>query len=169
MKQIELGKGYFALVDDEDFVRLCEKTWWPFVVKYKGDCWVYAATNIGTGSNLLMHRFILGVTDPDIHVDHINGNRVDNRRCNVRLCEHGENMMNRRRPRNNKSGFKGVEKRGNGWRAKITVRNHVIHIGQFVSGEEAAKAYDEAALKYHGEFARLNFQRIDLAVPVETV
>lgn len=92
---------------------------------------------------------------PAAQVDHINGNRSDNRIANLRLATARENSRNAGMSRNNTSGYKGVFwERGCGkWRASITVNRKTIHLGVFVSAPEAHAAYCAAAKKYHGEFA----------------
>lgn len=95
---------------------------------------------------------------PDRQVDHINGDRADNRIVNLRLATHSENQQNRRRPSNNTSGHKGVSwiKRYQKWQATIRVGRRNINLGRFDTKEAAANAYGRAALKHHGEFAMLD-------------
>jgi hypothetical protein len=91
-------------------------------------------------------------------VDHINGNGLDNRKSNLRLCERHENALNRVINYNNVSGYKGVSwfKPIKKWRAQIQYKKVVYYLGCFNKRIDAAKAYNAAALKYHGEFANLN-------------
>lgn len=105
----------------------------------------------------LLHRLIMNAT-PGMLVDHINMNRLDNRRSNLRMCNKSENMRNRGKQANNVSGFKGVclDKRRNKYKAEIKNGNTKKFLGYYATAEDAAKAYDEAATKYHGEFARVN-------------
>ena len=95
---------------------------------------------------------------PDRHVDHINGNRSDNRIANLRLATNSENLCNRRKPRNNTSGYKGVSyvKRYGAYQATIRFDGKNKFLGRFASPEAAADAYRRAALKHHGEFANLD-------------
>lgn len=87
-------------------------------------------------------------------VDHIDGNRLNNIRENLRLASNSQNGKNRRISKLNKSGYKGVYKVRDKWRVAIKVNYKLIHLGYFNTPEEAHKAYCEAAIKYHGEFAR---------------
>ncbi len=101
-------------------------------------------------------------------VDHINGNRSDNRRINLRICTMAQNKMNRqcyKRP-SDTSKYIGVSKSKTQdyFAACISVNNKTIHIGRFKTAEEAAKAYDKAAIKYRGEFANTNFPRSNYAI-----
>lgn len=111
------------------------------------------------GKSYLVHRLIfLYMTGslPTKMVDHINGNRSDNRWTNLRLADIYQNGFNRGKQRDNKSGYKGVVKRKNRWIAQMTFHRHVIHLGMFATKEEAAKCYNDNAILYHGEFANLN-------------
>lgn len=110
--------------------------------------------NIGT---IRLHRLIISAPD-NMLVDHINGNTVDNRKSNLRLCSHIENLRNSKVQSNNKTGYKGVywHTRNKKWIAHITIKRKSIHLGVFSTKEDAARAYNEAAIKYFGEFARLN-------------
>ena len=112
----------------------------------------YPMTRID-GKRVRLHRLIMNTASI---VDHINGITLDNRRENLRVATHAENMQNRKLHTNNTSGYKGVESSRGLWRATIYADNIRIHLGSFVTKEEAALAYNKAALKYHGEFARLN-------------
>lgn len=116
---------------------------------------------------LFLHRFILalnGVTIGDkLVVDHCDGNPLNNQKSNLRLVTQGENARNRIRHKNNRSGFRGVYHHSSGgklkkaWRVEITVNGKRIQLGYFATPEEASHAYDEAARKHYGPYARLNF------------
>ncbi len=95
---------------------------------------------------------------PREQIDHINGDKSDNRLANLRLSSHSENERNRPKMRNNKSGHKGVSwhKGNQRWRAQITLHHNDIFLGYFATPEEAADTYNKAALKYHGEFAKID-------------
>jgi hypothetical protein len=91
-----------------------------------------------------------------VYIDHINHNRLNNRKNNLRICSNAQNTQNRRKQSNNKTGLKGVFYNSKYIRASITVNGNVIHLGYFNSKEEAGRTYDKAALKYHGEFSCTN-------------
>jgi hypothetical protein len=95
---------------------------------------------------------------PADFIDHINGDPGDNRITNLRACCHAQNLKNVRRNRKNSSGFKGVYSRTGGrtWYSQIVSDGRRRHLGSFPSKEKAAAAYDEAARRLHGEFARTN-------------
>jgi hypothetical protein len=101
-----------------------------------------------------MHRYILNISDPTIVVDHINGNPLDNRRQNLRICTQKENSRNSIKKRTNTSGYKGVSwfKRDKKWRAQIKVNYKAIHLGYFDTLKLAKQAYNQAADRYFGEF-----------------
>jgi hypothetical protein len=95
---------------------------------------------------------------PNGQIDHINGDRLDNRICNLRVASHAENQRNSRRPTANTSGIKGVswDKRESKWQANIRVNNKMINLGRFNNKEDAAAVYRAAALRYHGDFAKFD-------------
>lgn len=106
---------------------------------------------------LLLHRLIMGLEKGvPIQVDHINGNPLDNRRENLRLCTPIQNSYNLRASSRNRTGFKGVHHHTGRFVAAIKVNKKKIYLGRFKTPEEAARVYNAAALKYHGEFARFN-------------
>jgi uncharacterized Rmd1/YagE family protein len=155
MKGIKLTQGQFAIVDEEDYYYLNEFKWYF----YRRRNQVYAKTCVTINKkrvHLLMHRLIMDASKKC--VDHINGNGLDNRKSNLRLCERHENALNRVINYNNVSGYKGVSwfKVVKKWRAQIQYKKVVYHLGCFEKRIDAAKAYNEAAIKYHGEFANLN-------------
>lgn len=154
--EIPLTKGYVALIDPID-ADLAGRRWFAIVRRpscpYGGN-WTPQKT-------LLLHRIILSrmlerQLTHDEWVDHIDGNTLNNRRDNLRLCTRSQNMRNQGANRRNTSGYKGVDwnKDRRVWRAHITVDNRKIYLGYFDTAEEAHKAYCEASAKYHGEFGR---------------
>jgi len=102
-----------------------------------------------------LSRFILGVADPKILVDHVNHDRLDNRRSNLRLATKSENQFNQRAIRG-RVPFKGVREADGGFVATISANHQKHYLGYFRSAVEAAKAYDKAAVELHGEFAKIN-------------
>jgi hypothetical protein len=101
-----------------------------------------------------MHRYLMG--EPSEEVDHENGDGLDNRRKNLRRATHAQNMMNAL-SRRGSSRFKGVFWSVNRWQAAIRDDYRKVYLGQFKIEEDAARAYDDAARRIHGAFARLNF------------
>lgn len=112
------------------------------------------------GKHLFMHRVILPPPRGKV-TDHIDGNRANNCRCNLRVCNHSENNRNRRKPNGASSAYKGVfyDRANHKWRAQCFYRGKPVHLGFFDTEEEAARAYDRKAVELFGEFARLNFPR----------
>ena len=167
MKEIKLTKGYVALVDDEDYARLCEHSWNASL--RKGVAVVYARTTVKLNSDrrrkqwktMAMHRMILGISDQKTFVDHINGDGLDNRRLNLRECTHAQNARNaRKRKPKATSKYRGVHfDKGYGrkkWRACVRFEKKLVCLGRHTNEIDAAKAYNAGALKYFGEFASLN-------------
>lgn len=103
----------------------------------------------------LLHRLIVNAR-PNDFVDHRDMNKLNIRKQNLRVCTQAENNRNVEKRNYNRSGYKGVYKKRNRWGSRIGINNGTISLGYFDTPEEAAIAYNEAALKYHGEFARLN-------------
>ena len=156
MKEIQLTQGKVALVDDEDYEYLNQFKW--HVNKY-GNIF-YAYRNIkklnGKQSSFSMHRTIMNANKGCI-IDHINQDTLDNRKINLRICTQSQNQMNRNKTIKNKTGYKGViQKSNNKFGVQITLNKKIIHIGYYIDPKDAARAYNEAAIKYHGEFANLN-------------
>lgn len=112
----------------------------------------YAVSRVD-GKTTGMHKFLLPGNQ---EVDHINNDRLDNRKSNLRGATHLQNSKNKKPGKNNKTGYKGVCFKRNRFVAQICVNQKVKHLGYFATPEEAATAYNEAAKTYHGEFAFLN-------------
>ncbi len=104
-----------------------------------------------------LHRFVMQEKDPEIQIDHINGDVLDNRKQNLRQSTRLQNNKNRTGFRGSVSQYKGVSKLGKRWRAQISSNGKYYNLGTFDSEREAAENYDFFALRCHAEFARLNF------------
>lgn len=154
-RKIPLTQGQHALVDDADYERVSQHKW--HIKRYSGGLAYATGRPNGGERKVLMHRFILNPPD-GFEVDHINGDGLDNRRANLRVCSHAENQKNVKKPTTNTSGYKGVawSKHHLRWKAEIRANGKRIHLGTFDTAEEAAAAYDTAAKQMHGEFARTN-------------
>lgn len=137
-----------ALVDAEDIE--LERFRWN--MNHGG----YAVRGEG-GRAVLMHR-VIAAAPTGLQVDHINRNRLDNRRCNLRLTDHSGNVRNCSRNRRNTNGYKGVRRQGNRWGARLKCDGEWCCLGWFKTPEEAAVAYDLMAMALFGEFAATNFR-----------
>ena len=153
MKEIQLTQGKVALVDDEDYEYLNQWKWHVSNGNYARRT-IY---NFKLCKALFMHREIMKVSK-GLLVDHINGNSLDNRKLNLRICTNSQNLRNRLKNINNTSGYKGVRliNSTKKWRAQIWLNSKYYHLGLFNNIKDAARAYNAAAIKYHGEFANLN-------------
>lgn len=155
MVEIKLTQGKVAFIDDADLETVSISKW---CAHNKGRKTFYAIGSSkaidGKCKTIKMHRLILGITDPSVYVDHIDGNGLNNTRANLRVSSREENQRNRPRNKNNKSGFKGVYacKRSGKWIAKIMVDLKPVHLGRFDTPELAHDAYKAAAIKLHGNF-----------------
>lgn len=146
-KIIPLTKGKFAKVDNDDFE------------KVKNINWCYTINDYAINDTLgLMHRFIMN-TPIDMDTDHINHDKTDNRKYNLRICTRSENNYNQKIRTGYTSLYKGVSwsKPLKLWLCQITFRKQLFVLGNFSSEIEAAKAYDKKAIELFGEFAHVNF------------
>ncbi len=162
MKRIDISTkthpNTFAMVDDDDYEEISKHKWFC-----TNDGYAARRPPNGYGKKQeWMHRQILGLKKGGL-VDHKNGNRLDNRKENIRKCSHSQNASNTGKYKNNSSGYKGVawNKVTKKWSAQIGINGKVKTLGHFFCLIKAAKAYDEAAKKCHGEFASLNFKGTD--------
>lgn len=151
---LPLTKGYFALVDEDDFKRLSIYKWSVEIIHN----YIRAERQIwknGKNRKVFLSREIMNAPDGR-YVDHINGDTLDNRKCNLRLCSMAENNRNVGLRTTNTSGYKGVVKSGNGFKVQIRVNSEQKYLGYFKSKTLAAMVYNLAALWYHKKFAQLN-------------
>ena len=156
MKEIQLTRGKVAIVDDDIFEELSKHKWW---CSGNGYATRDSSLCLGERTTIRLHREVLQTPD-GMETDHINGDRLDNRRENLRVCKRSENSKNQKKRADNISGYKGVSwsKPNRKWRATIMMDYKTVHLGYFDDKQVAARAYDEAACKLYGEFARTNFQ-----------
>lgn len=154
-KEIRLanGKG-IALIDDENYEYLSEFSWG---LHPKGYARRTKYVN-GKSVTVLMHREIMGV-DAGIFVDHKDGNKLNNRKNNLRIATVSQNNSNRQLLPTSTSGYKGVTYDPNRekWIAQIRNNGKRTFLGRFSTKEDAAKAYDDAAKELHGDFSSFNF------------
>ncbi|MGE5296604.1 MAG: HNH endonuclease [Solirubrobacterales bacterium] len=148
---IPLSRKMWAIVDVRDFERLSRHRWYA---SPSGGGKMYARRNTKTGT-ILMHREILK-TPKGMHVDHKDGNGLNNRPDNIRNCTPAQNQYNKK-PRGKRSRFKGVYPHGDKWQAMIKHEGELYNLGLFEDDVEAAQARDRKAYELEGEFAYLNF------------
>lgn len=158
---VVLTRGKVALIDLEDATLVGAHTWHAY--QNRDGSW-YARANNPAGSrpaSIRLHRVIMGLgPGRSPVVDHVNGDGLDNRKRNLRIASPSENGMNRGATRANASGYKGIYLHGQTgkWRPEIKAgEKRIRNLGLYHSPEDAAQAYDQAAIELHGEFAVLNF------------
>jgi AP2 domain./HNH endonuclease. len=139
-------RGY-AIVDDGDFERVNSRNWSLSTFGYV----------VAGRPQIKLHRFIMNPPE-GMQIDHINGDKLDNRRENLRICTRDENLRNKGLVKKNTSGYKGLcwfpsMKK---WQVRIRCNGEKLYLGYFADKKEAARVYNEAAIKCHGKFARLN-------------
>jgi len=156
MKKISLSRGEFALVDNADFPVLNKLTW-TLSVSGKRKYAVHNFYKDGKNHLVAMHRFLLNAPKGKT-IDHIDGDGLNNQRANLRVCTLAENLRNRKKPTINGYPYTGIQPMGRKWRAIIGHKGKTIHLGMFLTPEDAARAYDAAAKRLFGKFARLNFK-----------
>jgi len=162
MREIKISKGYTAIVDDEDYERVSALGAWIASPRKHTVYAFHSLNSKATGrKTVMLHRFILGVTDGSVKVDHRDGNGLNCVRSNLRACKDSQNGQNRRKHSPAGSRYKGVYwcVKRLCWRAIITIPNHRPQrkLGVFTSEEDAARAYDAAARELYGNFAHTNF------------
>jgi hypothetical protein len=148
LAKIKLGNSTICALVDDDLVKVLEFF-----------SWHKTAHGYAAGSNankkMMMHRFVMGVKDPKVMVDHINGNKLDNRRENLRIATASQNGQNTRKAPST-AGFIGVSYDGIYIKAGIKIGGKRVHLGMFENPIEAAIVYDNAARKAFGPDARTN-------------
>lgn len=155
--RVPLARGQIALISPEDS-DLNNQTWSPLKERSGG----YYAIGTVQGRRVLMHRIILGrilgrLLDRTEQCDHIDLNKLNNQRSNLRLATGSQNQQNKPKPASNTTGYKGVsfdKKRGK-YYARIRTGIKRIHLGYFDDPVQAYSAYCEAAKQYHGDYARM--------------
>lgn len=154
MKTLKI-KNKTIHLDDKDYEVLKDEVWhintYGYVARWK-------RKSEGDGSNILYMSRIIVNAPKGFVVDHINGNKLDNRKLNLRICSHRQNMMNQRPQKGRSSIYKGVSlcKRSGKFRAYITVNKKFKSIGTFELEEDAANAYNIEAKNIFGEYANFN-------------
>lgn len=154
---IKLSKGDIAVADGVAYDKLKKHLWKSETGGYATRA-KYSSKKKGATSEK-MHTYLYGEAPAGMIFDHINGDRLDNRSCNLRIASYQENNVNRV-AKNGTSKYKGVswDSSRDKWISSIQIKGKTHHIGRFDSEEEAAKAYDMEAWKLFGNFAKLNFQ-----------
>lgn len=155
MKTIVLSKGQVTLVDDGDYDWLTQWTWY---CNYQGYATRTYRNNKGKQVRVAMHRVIMD-TPVGLETDHIDFDRLNNQKHNLRIATHSENQRNKRRRVDNKSGYIGVslDKKYGTWRAQAMKDGKQISVGSYKTAKEAAVARDNYVKSSYGSFVRLNF------------
>lgn len=153
--RIYFNSGTSFIIDASDFTEVSQHNWFE---ERNG----YPSYNTSRKSpegrrRVTLHRFLMK-PQVGVDIDHISGDRLDNRRCNLRVCSHQENMFNQKTRNTNSSGFNGVsfQKSAGKYAAYINQNEKKYHLGLFDTAEEAAAVRDKAAAKLYREFARFN-------------
>ena len=159
MKKMKLTNGDFALLDNHDYDKLSKYNWGLGPRKYIQR----TKTENGKQTSVVIHREIMGCIKGDGKtVDHVNRNRLDNRRVNLRLVNRQQSATNCSMGKNNTSGYKGVSflKSENIWQSRVMFNYKSHFLGNFKTAQEAGRAYDKKTLELNGVYAVLNFKQI---------
>lgn len=156
MKTIKLTMGLHAVVDDEDYENVSKYNWCASLTSNGGAYAVRGVWNPATKKTQIvaLHRWLLGAGAGQVG-DHINGDTLDNRRSNLRICTNAENIRKMRKPSKGVHLMKSRAAKAKPWQAYIGARGSVTprrHLGYFASKEEAQEAYNRAASKAFGDF-----------------
>jgi hypothetical protein len=155
-RRLSLSQGLYTLVDAEEYDFLSQ---FPCHTHFSESNKPYACAATAEYKRVRLHKIILNLKYRQT-ADHINGDTLDNRRSNLRICTSKQNRWNRKKNRNNTSGYRGVywHKRNKKWTTIICIEGVNKRLGQYNTAIEAAIAYDDAAIKHRDEeFRRLNF------------
>lgn len=148
----ETKSGAFFMVDAEDVEKIINYGWY---INKKGYVVASSRYRVKNGhTSLRLHRIVMNCP-PNMVVDHINHNALDNRKCNLRICTQDENIRNRNPDRHSKSGIKGVYPENGKWRAMISYNRKQYHLGTFSNIQEAIRVRQEAEQRFYGEFANI--------------
>lgn len=159
-KEIQLTQGKVALVDDEDYEYLNK---WKWCLRGTGRGKFYAIRGFSKSKksnikgSISMHRQLMKPKKGYV-IDHLDGNTLNNQKNNLRICTQSQNISNQKISVSNTSGYKGVcyDKKMNKFRAQIVCNKKRYYLGSYDNPVDAAHIYNAAAIKYHGEFAKLN-------------
>lgn len=153
-------RGVEFIIDADDYELVSKYRWTVGKSNLKSRkeylC-IRTSANFGEKKRAIsLPKLIMGIESGGMVVDHVNGDTFDNRKQNLRVCSPADNRKNLPIYTNNTSGYKGVCIHGNKYRARIRVDKKTINGGVYSSAREAAQRYNELAITYHGDFARLN-------------
>lgn len=151
---IPLQDGTIAICDADRIHEVNTRSW----SRRKDNSRNHNIVHAGINRKIIsIYKFLYPDCPPGMVIDHINGNRLDNRSCNLRFCSKMNNSRNQKKRVDSRVQYKGVTYRRNRYEARIGINYKRINIGSYKTAEEAARAYDIKAKELHGEFARLNF------------